>query len=113
MRVAAARTSSHDWQTPMSHRKPRATLDDHGKKMCPVCGQRTYSANGIHPQCAVLQADAPRQRQLTAKKKADAEKKREERTPPSMWQKKKCPKCGVEVHIRRKSCNCGFDFFAA
>lgn len=33
-------------------------------KDCPVCGKRTYSLGGIHPQCAVQQADAPRQRQL-------------------------------------------------
>lgn len=33
---------------------------------CPVCGKRSYSLVGIHPQCAVQQADAPRQRQLEA-----------------------------------------------
>lgn len=33
-------------------------------KVCPVCGKRAYSLGGVHPQCAVQQADAPRQRQL-------------------------------------------------
>lgn len=36
---------------------------------CPVCGKRSYSLRGIHPQCAVVQADAPRQAALTAAKR--------------------------------------------
>jgi hypothetical protein len=35
-------------------------------KICPICGKRAYSLGGIHPQCAVRQADAPRQQQLAA-----------------------------------------------
>ena len=27
---------------------------------CPVCHQAVYSRAGIHPQCAMLQADPPR-----------------------------------------------------
>ncbi len=47
--------------------------------VCPVCGKKSYSMGGIHPQCAVQQADAPRQAVLAAQKKekkvaADAEK---------------------------------------
>lgn len=47
--------------------------------VCPVCGKKSYSAAGVHPQCSVQQADAPRQAALAAKKKkekavADAEK---------------------------------------
>jgi hypothetical protein len=38
-------------------------------KPCPVCGKRSYSLTGIHPQCAVQQADAPRQRRLAAAKR--------------------------------------------
>jgi hypothetical protein len=34
-----------------------------------VCGKKSYSAAGIHPQCSVQQADAPRQAALAAKKK--------------------------------------------
>jgi hypothetical protein len=37
--------------------------------VCPVCGKKSYSAHGIHPQCAVQQADAPRQAVLAAQKK--------------------------------------------
>jgi hypothetical protein len=51
--------------------------------VCPVCGKKSYSAAGVHPQCSVQQADAPRQAALAAKKKkeraiADAEKLRAE-----------------------------------
>lgn len=28
----------------------------HGKR-CPICGKASYSRSGIHPQCAVEQAD--------------------------------------------------------
>ena len=47
--------------------------------VCPVCGKKSYSAAGIHPQCAVQQADAPRQAVLAKQKKekkaaADADK---------------------------------------
>jgi hypothetical protein len=27
---------------------------------CPVCNQSVYSKNGIHPQCAMRQAEPPR-----------------------------------------------------
>ncbi len=40
-------------------------------KMCPMCGKRTYSVGGIHPQCAVRQADAPRQKRLADQKKRE------------------------------------------
>jgi hypothetical protein len=41
-------------------------------KQCPVCGKTSYSAVGIHPQCAVQQADAPRRKLLAAEKRARA-----------------------------------------
>jgi hypothetical protein len=56
------------WQM-MTHKKPTPILGEHNAKICPVCGKRSYSAGGIHPQCAVQQADAPREQQLKAKKK--------------------------------------------
>jgi hypothetical protein len=34
-----------------------------------VCGKRSYSLHGIHPQCAVQQADAPRQKKLAEEKR--------------------------------------------
>ena len=44
-------------------------------KACPVCGKSSYSFGGIHPQCAVLLADAPRADRLDAEKKAKAKAK--------------------------------------
>jgi len=38
-------------------------------QICPVCGKRSYSLHGIHPQCAVQQADAPRQKKLAEAKR--------------------------------------------
>ena len=37
------------WHTPISTRP-----------VCPVCKKAVYSRGGIHPQCAVIQAEAPR-----------------------------------------------------
>lgn len=41
-------------------------------QICPVCGKRSYSLHGIHPQCAVQQADAPRQKKLAEAKREQA-----------------------------------------
>jgi hypothetical protein len=30
------------------------------RPMCPVCKKAVYSRGGIHPQCAMIQADPPR-----------------------------------------------------
>ena len=59
----------------MNNRKPLPLVPQPARKSCPVCGQVAYSSNGIHPQCAVLQADAPRQARLQAERKAIAEEK--------------------------------------
>ena len=97
----------------MNHKKPTPVLGQRNRKICPVCGQQTYSANGIHPQCAVQQADAPREQLLKKQKEAAAGKKSTGRKPPQTWSCKKCPQCGKQVHVRRKACDCGFEFPAA
>jgi hypothetical protein len=38
-------------------------------RLCPICGKASYSLKGIHPQCAVQQADAPRQLLLAEEKR--------------------------------------------
>jgi hypothetical protein len=45
-------------------------------KICPVCGKASYSKEGVHPQCAVVQADAPRKLRLAAQKVKEAKKKK-------------------------------------
>ncbi|QDU93288.1 hypothetical protein [Lignipirellula cremea] len=57
----------------MSEKKPTPNTDGQNVKNCPVCGKRSYSREGIHPQCAMVQADAPRVQRLAAEKKARAE----------------------------------------
>jgi hypothetical protein len=51
----------HYYHTPI---KPVST-----RVSCPVCHEAVYSRAGIHPQCAVIQSDPPRQR---GKKNEDA-----------------------------------------
>ena len=72
---------------------------------CPICNKRSYSPAGIHPQCAVYQADSARAEKLKADRKKEASLSK-----PSTWTKKKCPKCGNEAHVRRKACDCGHKF---
>jgi hypothetical protein len=49
----------------MNTHKPEPLFPEVVKgKLCPACGKRSYSPSGVHPQCAVKMADAPRQRQL-------------------------------------------------
>ena len=91
----------------MNNKKPTPVIQQRGTKACPVCGQPSYSRDGIHPQCAIEQADLPRQKQLATikKRKAKIEKKPKQKS----WNKK-CPKCHVEVHVRLKVCSCGHNF---
>ncbi|HMO84186.1 MAG TPA: hypothetical protein PKC18_04610 [Lacipirellulaceae bacterium] len=53
----------------MNNSKPAPLFATPLRKICPVCGKQAYSLNGIHPQCAVQQADAPRQAHLAEVKK--------------------------------------------
>ena len=81
------------------HRKPQPLQTSPKRKHCPACGEVTYSSSGIHPQCAMMQAD---------QKRMDRVKKNGRKTPkPNVatsdikpWQKK-CPKCRAVVHCRK------------
>lgn len=53
----------------MTSKKPEPLLTQAPGKFCPICGKRSYSLRGIHPQCAVQQADAPRQAVLAEEKR--------------------------------------------
>lgn len=55
--------------TDMDNTKPGPLIKAPPRILCPICRQSTYSAGGIHPQCAMVQADAPRQKILHAAKK--------------------------------------------
>lgn len=59
----------------MSEKKPTPMIRDNNGKSCPICGKRSYSRDGIHPQCAVHQADAPRRERLAAEKKVRDQQK--------------------------------------
>ena len=54
------------------HKKPEPLNVQQLGKECPVCHKRSYSAGGIHPQCAVQQADAPRQKLLVEARREQA-----------------------------------------
>jgi hypothetical protein len=53
----------------MNEKKPTPILE-RNTKVCPVCGKPSYSREGVHPQCSMIQADAPRKVRLAAERKA-------------------------------------------
>lgn len=83
---------------------------DKAQKICPVCGIVTYSRGGIHPQCASLQADAPRVTRLKAAKKVEKEKEKVAQPRALGHWAKLCPKCGSTSHVRKLICGCGHHF---
>ena len=86
--------------------KPVPIFPQPVRNLCPICGAASYSRDGIHPQCAVQQADEPRNVRLRLKKKLKA---KTERQGQRSWEKK-CPKCSRQVHVRRGKCDCGYVF---
>jgi len=90
----------------MHQKKPEPLFQDPpAQKFCPVCGEVSYSKAGIHPQCAVTQADSLR------RKRQKAPPKTVKKSAPVMkpWHRL-CPRCRGQVHIRRKNCDCGHVF---
>jgi len=77
------------------------------RHLCPVCGKASYSLGGVHPQCSMQKADEPRLVRMREAKKAETKTPKKPRT--RTW-KKRCPKCGAQVHVRREACECGFKF---
>lgn len=93
----------------MQHKKPEPLVANSQRPACPVCGQTSYSLAGIHPQCAVKQADNRRLERIRQRNGTASA------TPKNVssrsWQKV-CPKCRASVHVRRKTCDCGHTFAA-
>ena len=85
------------------------------KRLCPICGKASYSAGGMHPQCAMQKADEARLIRLKAARAAAAKSEKpasQAKTAKSALQswKKRCPKCGTQNYARQKSCKCGHNF---
>lgn len=91
----------------MNHKNPTPIIQHSGKKVCPVCGKPSYSLEGIHPQCAVQQADTPRRERLRKEKKRQAAVKNG--STQKSWLRE-CPHCHAQIHVRRKVCDCGYSF---
>lgn len=95
----------------MNAKKPQPLFKSRQRKLCPVCGNASYSRAGVHPQCAQQQADEKRVARLKAKRKrlAKAEAKKSAPLVLKAWHKR-CPKCRQQVHVRKAACDCGFQF---
>jgi hypothetical protein len=97
------------------NKRPDPLLNAGEKKrpVCPVCGTVSYSREGIHPQCSQLRADEVRLAKLKLKESRAAKSKTKPKvTSPDAvkpWHKL-CPKCRIQVHVRRSTCECGHSF---
>ena len=93
----------------MSSEKSAVIVPPPPKNLCPICGKPAYSLGGIHPQCAIQQADEPRIVGLRAAKSVEAKLKKPVEKNTKNW-KKRCPKCETQVHVGRDACACGHKF---
>jgi hypothetical protein len=93
----------------MNNNKPTPLIIEIGKKVCPVCGQSSYSRDGIHPQCAMRRSDSLRRSQLPAPQKPAAKPFAGEIV--GHW-KKFCPVCRRSLHVKKMTCVCGHGFEA-
>lgn len=94
----------------MSEKKPTPDLGGRAPKRCPVCGEPSYSAAGVHPQCSVKKADAERSLKRKEEQLAsEAQKTEDKPTGPTGWQKV-CPNCRAILHVRKLRCECGHQF---
>ena len=90
----------------MHNRKPMPLFEPRERKRCPVCSEISYSAAGIHPQCAVHQSDAKRMEAVKLKKQTSQP---QQKIGEKQWQKT-CSNCKAVLHVRRKVCDCGQNF---
>jgi hypothetical protein len=86
----------------MSISKPKTV--EPVRPVCPVCGKTAYSQGGIHPQCAVTQADK------VAREKRSASLGVETKPQSRKQWTKRCPRCRRDVAARRFTCDCGHNF---
>jgi len=94
----------------MSMKKPEPLLPEDKHDVCPVCGEKSYSQAGVHPQCSVKLADEKRMEVVKRElKKAESQKPAEEKPKP--WQRV-CPKCKSLQHVRKRVCVCGYELIS-
>ncbi|MEK6270859.1 MAG: hypothetical protein N2B57_08905 [Planctomycetales bacterium] len=93
----------------MSVKKPPPPEVAQSGKVCPVCGDRSYSPSGTHPQCAQQKAETAHSDQIIAQRKKEEESQEKQQSTGRSW-KKSCPKCRAEIHVRKKICPCGHAF---
>ena len=86
--------------------KPLPLFPGPVRAICDYCGQTSYSAAGVHPQCVVRAADQEWTKRMKARREASAE------AAPKAVQmyQRVCPRCEAIQHVRAKKCTCGHIF---
>ncbi|MEX0718832.1 MAG: hypothetical protein WD066_19725 [Planctomycetaceae bacterium] len=96
----------------MHHQKPvpLGMFSSKPRRVCAICGTPSYSASGVHPQCAQEKADREQTARLKAQQKAAPPKPAVENHEVLRPWHKRCPKCKEQVHVRKPDCRCGYRF---
>ena len=68
--------------------KPSPLYEQPARKRCPICGEISYSAEGVHPQCRVAEADSRRMEKLKAARKAEEDQPVAVTSTLAHWQRK-------------------------
>ncbi len=92
----------------MTSKKPTPLVSGNKHEKCPICGERSYSRTGIHPQCSRRQFDEKRVSRI----KREQAEKADLPANSKPWQRI-CPQCKTSQHVRMKSCECGHQFSIA
>jgi len=90
-------------------KKPQPLLPEDKHDVCPVCGEKSYSQAGVHPQCSVKQADEKRMESV--KREQQKAETAPEPKKPKPWQRI-CPKCKSLQHVRKRICACGHELIS-
>lgn len=94
----------------MSEKKPPPLLPARTLTRCPVCGETSYSHNGIHPQCSVRQADEKLDDSVKREKMLESNNGTATPAARILRTQKSCPKCKELNHVRKMTCACGHTF---
>jgi len=91
-------------------KKPEPLLPADKHDVCPVCGEKSYSQAGVHPQCSVKLADEKRMEGIKREQKNVKSRKPAEEKPKP-WQRV-CPRCKSLQHVRKRVCGCGYELIS-
>lgn len=94
----------------MSAKKPIPLIPPLVHSRCPICGELSYSRNGVHPQCSAQQADENSKSRIKRDKPLRDVYKAAKSDTEIDPLKERCPVCSALQQDRITVCECGHVF---